>query len=96
MDLQPGQKMAWPGHTAIHQAVHCAPIVQNPPCQETGGVGYTDGNHPQHIPPSLETLKLLLNHAQLAQGRESWRNKIQDLLGHTQSTVLKMCSGSAV
>ena len=44
-----------------------------------------------HI-PGKESLKLLLNWARLAQDRESWRNKIQDLLRHTPSTMLEMCN----
>ena len=32
----------------------------------------------------LEALKLLHNWARLAQDRDSWRESIQELLGHTQ------------
>ena len=44
-----------------------------------------------YVREDLESLKLLLNWARLAQDRDTWRNKIQDLLGHTPSTMLEMC-----
>ena len=35
----------------------------------------------------LEALKLLLNWSRLAKDRESWRDKVQQILGHTQQNA---------
>ena len=52
-------------------------------CCTSGGEDY--------VRVDVNSLKLLLDWARLAQDRESWRDKIQELLGHTQSTMLEMC-----
>ena len=86
------RRLRWLGHVARQKDTRLPKRLMHSRLPSKASRGRPPKCCTDYVREDLESLKLLLNWAQLAQDRESCRNKIQDLLGHTPSTTLEMCN----